>query len=117
MPCRPSAPPVSQLALFAASCSSRPRPGVIMMSGRCRQRALMKLIAYPTAAKTEERRVPERHDAGVAEDEIEREGEERRDRDLARELEIRRRRDERRERAQPERDLDAPPADVCLEMG
>src|SRR6267378_1485214 len=75
------------------------------------------LQAGGAGAKTEERRVPERHDAGVAEDEIEREGEERRDRDLARELEIRRRRDERRERAQPERDLDAPPADLCLEMG
>ena len=38
-------PPVSQPALFAASCSSRPKPSVIMISVRWRKRAMMKLVA------------------------------------------------------------------------
>ena len=43
-PCRPSKPPVSQLALLAASCSSKPKPSVIMISARWRNRAMMKLV-------------------------------------------------------------------------
>ena len=43
-PCRPSAPPVSQLALLASSISRRPKPSVIMISARWRKRAMMKLI-------------------------------------------------------------------------
>jgi len=47
-PCRPSAPPVNQLALLAASASNRPRPSVIMISARWRKRAMMKLVRYPS---------------------------------------------------------------------
>ena len=114
-PCRPSAPPVSQCALLAASCSSRPRPSVIMISARWRKRAMMKLVSIADqagdrrrdqqarerlapaglgdepggiGAEAEERGMAERDDAGIAEDQIEREREQRRDGDLARERQI-----------------------------
>ncbi len=48
-PCRPSAPPVSQLALFAASASNNPKPRVIMISARCRKRATTMLVRYPNS--------------------------------------------------------------------
>jgi cytidyltransferase-like protein len=68
-------------------------------------------------AETEVGGVAERDDAGIAEDEIEREREERGNRDLAREGEIARRDDEGRERAQPEGDLQRVPAHLRMEMG
>src|SRR6516164_8720791 len=97
-PCRPSAPPVNQLALLAASASNRPRPSVIMISARWRKRAMMKLVRYPSTPgrggdhQTGQRLAPppfrdqargvggeaeigcvaERYDAGIPENEIER---------------------------------------------
>src|SRR5688572_7560911 len=67
-------------------------------------------------ADPEERSMAERDDAGVAEDEVERQREQRGDRDLACEREIVRRDDERQERGEPEDDLQRPPADLLPEM-
>ena len=61
-------------------------------------------------ADAEERGVTERYDAGVAEDQVERDGEESHDQDLAAEHEITRKREVRRDRQQPERDLERAPA-------
>jgi len=51
MPCRPSAPPVTSSPV-PRFVQQQPEAEVIMMSARCRKRAMMKLIAYPTAAET-----------------------------------------------------------------
>src|SRR5207244_3321689 len=67
-------------------------------------------------ADAEVRRVAERDDAGVAEDQVERQREQRGDGDLARQLQIRRRGDEGQQRAQPEDGLEPPPADLRFEM-
>ena len=58
----------------------------------------------------------ERHDAGIAEDEIEREREQRRDGDLARQHEIVREQEERQQGREPERDLDRVPARLALQI-
>src|SRR5512142_1987841 len=63
-------------------------------------------------AEPEERRMPERHDAGVAEDQIERYGEESRDEDLAAEDAVIRKDEEREHRKEPERDFEGRPAPV-----
>jgi hypothetical protein len=60
-------------------------------------------------AEAEEGRMAERHDASVAEDEVEREREQRRDGDLARQLQVARGDPERQQRGEPERDLDRAP--------
>src|SRR3981189_2426344 len=60
--------------------------------------------------------VAERDDARIAEDEVERQREQRGDGDLARPHEIVGRENERGERREPERDLDRPPADPRLEI-
>src|SRR6185503_3621986 len=67
-------------------------------------------------AEAEERGVAERYDPGVAEDQVERQREQRRDRDLAREREIARRDGERQQRAKPEGDLERVPAHLRPEM-
>jgi len=61
-------------------------------------------------AEAEVGRVPERHEPGIAEDEVQREREKRGDGDLARELQVRRRHDERQQRARPEDKLRPAPA-------
>jgi hypothetical protein len=61
-------------------------------------------------AHAEECRVPERHDAGVAEDEVERDGEQPGDQYLAAQHAVAWEQEERRDRRQPERDLDRAPA-------
>src|SRR5713101_5807453 len=66
-------------------------------------------------ADAEIRGVAERDDSRVAEDQVERQREQRRDGDLARELQIRGRDEERQERRQPEGDLGPAPADLRRE--
>ena len=61
-------------------------------------------------ANPEERRMPERNDAGVAQDQIKRNREQSRDQDLAAEHAVIRKDEERRKRQQPEDDLDFTPA-------
>src|SRR5438045_5264678 len=56
-------------------------------------------------AEPEKRRVPERHDAGVTENEIEREGKQRRDGDLARERKVVGKQPVRQQRRDPECDF------------
>ena len=65
----------------------------------------------------EERRMAERHDPGIAQNEIEREREQRRDGDLAREHEVVREQPERQQRGEPEHDLDRMPARLRLQIG
>ena len=60
--------------------------------------------------------VAERYDAGKAEDEIERQREQSRDRDLARQHQIIRRQHERQQRREPERDLAPLPAVLRLQI-
>ncbi len=60
--------------------------------------------------------VAERDDAGIAEDEIEREREQRGDRDLAGELEIGRQEEKRQQCSEPERGLERVPARLRLEI-
>ena len=91
-----------------------------MISARCRTRTMMKLATKPTesgkrpgkqepgqrlapagladqsgriGAEAEEHRVAERDDAGIAEDQVDRDGEERGDRDLAGQRQIGRKQD------------------------
>ncbi len=59
--------------------------------------------------------VAERDDAGKAEDEIERQREQRGDRDLARQHQIVRRQHERQQRGEPESDLAPAPANLRLQ--
>ena len=61
-------------------------------------------------AETEEGRMAERHDAGVAEHEIERDGEQAEDRDLGEDQMLGREEKDRRKRREPERDLERSPA-------
>jgi len=61
-------------------------------------------------ADAEKRRVAERNDAGVTEDEIERQRKQRADRDLARQRQIIRKQHERQQRYQPEGDFERVPA-------
>ena len=63
-------------------------------------------------AETEEGRVAQRDDAGVAEDEVERNREQSGDQDLAAEHQMTGQRKVRGDRDQPERELDRPPAVV-----
>ena len=72
--------------------------------------------ARGVGAEAEERGVAERDDAGVAEDQIERQREQRGDRDLARQHQIVRRHHERQQRREPEHDLDGAPADLRFQM-
>jgi hypothetical protein len=60
--------------------------------------------------------VAERDDAAKAEDQIEREREQRGDRDLARQHQIGRRQNKRQKRRQPEGDLAPLPADLRLQI-
>ncbi len=109
-PCRPSAPPVSQSSGWRARRGSRATPSVTIRRVRSEPRRIRKLVSEaeqrrarrpPTArpsqrvghhvlgeqrrgvgADAEEGRMAERDDAGVAEDQVEREREQRQDRDL-----------------------------------
>jgi len=58
----------------------------------------------------------ERHDAGITENEIERQREQRRDGDLARQHEVVGSEHERKQRCEPERNFHRPPADLGLEI-
>ena len=60
--------------------------------------------------------VAERHDARIAEDEIERQRKQRSDRDLARQQQIVGREHERKQRCEPERDFERAPADLRFEV-
>src|SRR5690606_29674942 len=61
-------------------------------------------------AGAEERGVPERKDAAVAEDEIERDSEEREDRDLVQDQRVLREQEVRRDGREPHGELERPPA-------
>ena len=105
MPCRPSTPPVNAVSLLAASYSISDTPSVTMSRVRSAPRSTRKLVTKPAApasataaarpssgspkpylasdarrvgAEAEEGRVAERDDAGIAEDQVEREREQRR---------------------------------------
>src|SRR5687767_5670522 len=67
-------------------------------------------------ADAEVRGVAERNEAGVAEDEVERQREQRSNGDLAGERQVVRRDDEGQQRAQPEDDLQGSPAQLLLKM-
>ena len=67
-------------------------------------------------AHTEECGMAERDDPRVAEEEIERQREERGDGDLARELEVGREEEEGRQRGEPEDRLQAPPSGLAREL-
>src|SRR5262249_6986005 len=67
-------------------------------------------------AKAEKRSMAERNNSRIAENEIEREREQRRDRDLARELQITRGEPEWKERGEPEHDFSGPPSRLRGEM-
>ena len=68
-------------------------------------------------AEAEERRMPERHDSGQSEDEIERQGEEAGDQHLVDDRRPRRRGEDQRQDRKPEDDLGPPPAGAAIEMG
>ena len=59
--------------------------------------------------------MPQRNDARVAKDEIERQREQRGDGNLARERQVVREQQERNERGSPEHELDRPPSGLALE--
>src|SRR5262249_60490627 len=67
-------------------------------------------------AKAEKRSMAERNNSRIAVNDIEREGEQRRDRDLARELQITRGEPEWKERGEPEHDFSGPPSRLRGEM-
>ena len=134
MPCSPSAPPVIDAAGWRSRPAASATPSVTIRRVRSVPRSTRKLVAKPSSVATrgadgeaqqriaarvlreqaggiraepEERGVTERHDAGVAEDEIERQREQRHDRDLVADQRLAGQREERGQREQPERDLAA----------
>ena len=137
MPCNPSAPPVIRVALLASSesmaattrvCISRVRPVVRRMMAplasptrpaamRGREEAADRLApaiggedAGRIGAGAEERGMPERDDAGIAQHQIEREREQDGGEDLRAQRQIVRKHEIGRDRQQPGQGLERPQA-------
>src|ERR1044071_8447576 len=72
--------------------------------------AVFRDEAGAVGADAEKRSMAERYDAGIAEDEVERERKQRRDGDLTGKRQVIRQQHKRQQHRQPERDLDGPPA-------
>ena len=136
-PCRPSAPPVSQSSLLASSYRIEATPSVTISRVRSVPRRISTLVASAeqraardrdgqadqrighhvlgeqrrgVRAEAEERGVAERDDAGVAEDQVERDREQREDRDLVEQQRMRRQQQPRQRQRREQRQLPPAPA-------
>ena len=138
MPCRPSKPPVMSEKRLASSRSNSAMPSVTISRVRSAPRMTRNEVTKPTTiaarpatssastgsstivmqrqqagrvgADAEERRMAERDDAGIAEDQVEREHEQRQPGDLGQDQVAVRKQQDRDQRQRPEQHLAPAPA-------